>query len=278
MATTHGTNNSNNENHSNHTRPRHLSPPIPSADLTKNAALQPGVEEEHEHDGDDEREYDHHEQDDSTLHHPPLQPQKKQPPQSPPSPSNSTSTPLAHVRFHSRVRITGGLRRHSRRFGSGGGGGNDSSSSSDSPSSSISAPLHYRSRDTLPREPLGQRLSQLASQALKRRRVAVAAKKIRSVGTGAGKRSNGSSGNRWEEDDDERAPLARTGLPFTYGTTVPTPAVAQGDDSGNDIVVGENGSRDHTRGQDIEFGGWPSRAFNTRVSWTGCLLQRRSCS
>ncbi|KAH9982184.1 hypothetical protein BGW80DRAFT_1247138 [Lactifluus volemus] len=293
--TTHGTDSGENESHSNDTRPRRLLPSIPNADLTKkpgpDVALQPGAEDQHGHDGDDESEYDdHHEQNNSTtLHHPlpPPQPEKKKPTQSPPRPSDSTGTsptptsltPLAHVRFHSRVRITGGLRRHhSRRLGGGVLGNDDSSSSSDSPSSSISAPLRYRSRETLPREPLSQRLSQLASQALKKRRVAVAAKKIGSVGAAAGKRRGSGSSNRWEEDDDERAPLARTGFSFAYGATVPTPAVAQGDESGNDIVVGENSSRNHRRGQDIGFGGWLSRAFNTRVSWTGCFLQQRSCS
>ncbi|KAI9460198.1 hypothetical protein BJY52DRAFT_1108524, partial [Lactarius psammicola] len=138
--------------------------------------------------------------------------------------------PFAHVRFHSRVRITSGL-RHSR------GTHSLDSSDSDSPSSSISAPLRYRSRDADPRGPLGQRISRLAAQALQKRRAAAA-----TITTSATR-------------DEEYAPLRPAGFPVvTYGAT--------GDqDSGND-GDGERRSQNDLHGEEIAFGRWPWRAFN----------------
>jgi hypothetical protein len=286
-------NDNTNNNHSNNTRrPPPTSNPDTDTDVTKklvpDAALVPGRAlqlqldaEEYNHDGDDEREYDH-EEDDAAISRPPPQSQESQQQRTSPT-TTPTPTPLAHVRFHSRVRITSGL-RHSRRRSSGGNNNNNplldlSSSSSDSPSSSISAPLRYRSRDAVPREPLGQRISQLASQALKRRRAAAAAKMSRGAGV---------EWRRVDDDDgDEYAPLARAGLPFTYGATVPGPVpappaaatAALNGDSGGYFVDGESSSRICVRGrEDIACGSWPWWALNRHVSWAGCLSQHRSCS
>ena len=193
--------------------------------------------DENGHDGDDEhddeREHESERGRKSCLHRPELLPQQypqQQQPQAQPPPSTS----FAHVRFHSRVRITSGL-RHSR------GTRSLDSSDSDSPSSSISAPLRYRSHDTYPRGPLGQRISRLASQALQKRRVAAAAT-TRSPARGG-----------------EYTPLDPAGFPIiTYGAT-------RGRDHGGD-VDSERRSQIDPHSEEIAFGRWPWRALNRHVS------------
>ncbi|KAH9046462.1 hypothetical protein EDB84DRAFT_667791 [Lactarius hengduanensis] len=153
------------------------------------------------------------------------QQQQQQQQQQPPS------TPFAHVRFHSRVRITSGL-RHSR------GTHSLDSSDSDSPSSSISAPLRYRSRDADPRGPLGQRISRLAAQALQKRRAAAAA-----ITTSVAR-------------DEEYAPLRSAGFPVvTYGAT-------EDQGPGSHDADGEQRSQVDLHSEEIAFGRWPWRGLN----------------
>jgi len=112
------------------------------------------------------------------------------------------------------------------------------SSDSDSPSSSISAPLRYRSRDPDPRGPLGQRISRLAAQALQKRRAAAVA----AITTPAAR-------------DDEYAPLSPAGFPVvTYGATR-----EQGSENDAD---GELRSQIDLPREVIAFGRWPWRALN----------------
>jgi hypothetical protein len=239
-------------------------------------------EDDHNHYGDDEQEYnpddtecDYYERERSATptpdpptaqqqqqqhqHHPshqtppppppPLlqqQQQRQSQPQIQPQQAQSSSGPssfAAHVHFHSRVRITSGL-RHSR------GGGTHAlgdSSDSDSPSSSISAPLRFRSRDTTPRAPLTERVSRLATQALQRRRAV------------AGTRTS-SAVSRLLARDCEYAPLidAGVGVPVTYG------AARYGISASNHWA---NGVRDQSQEEDDSaFGEWPWRALNRHVS------------
>ena len=157
--------------------------------------------DENGHDGDDEHDDEcAHESErgrKSTLHRHELQQQQERqqyPQQQQQQPELPPSTSFAHVRFHSRVRITSGL-RHSR--------GTRSLDSSDSDSPSV----HLCSRRAIAltiasRGPLGQRISRLASQALQKRRVAVAAT-TRSTARG-----------------EEYTPLGPAGFPVvTYGAT-----------------------------------------------------------
>jgi len=173
---------------------------------------------------------------------PPLQPQQPQP-TSAPSPFVA-----AHVHFHSRVRITSGLRR-SRGATTHAPLGD--SSDSDSPSSSISAPLRFRSRDTMPRAPLTERVSRLATQALQRRRAVAAMARLRAR-------------------DCEYAPLIGAGVPVTYG------AAARYGVSVNHHRA--NGVRDQSHGEDdsAAFGEWPWRALNRHVS--DCCFSHRGSS
>ena len=201
--------------------------------------------DENGHDGDDEhddeREHESERGRKFNSHRP--EPQQQEPQQYPqqqqqqqPQPQPPPSTSFAHVRFHSRVRITSGL-RHSR------GVRSLDSSDSDSPSSSISAPLRYRSHDTDPRGPLGQRISRLASQALQKRRVAAAAA-TRSAARGG-----------------EYTPLDPAGFPIvTYGATR--------DHSYRNDVDSERRSQIDAHSEEIAFGRWPWRALNRHVSGT----------
>jgi hypothetical protein len=120
------------------------------------------------------------------------------------------------------VRITSGLRssRGNRTL-------NDSSDS-DSPSSSISAPLRYRSHDTVPRLPLGERVSRLAAQALQKRRLAAAA---------AVASSTASRRLRAASNDREYTPFLRAGVPVTYG------AAPHGGDPGADDAESDDENR-----------------------------------
>lgn len=196
--------------------------------------------DENGHDGDDEHDDEcEHESErgrKSSLYHPELQRQQErqqypQQQQHQPQPLPPPSTSLAHVRFHSRVRITSGL-RHSR------GTRSLDSSDSDSPSSSISAPLRYRSHDADPRGPLGQRISRLASQALQKRRVAAAAT-TRSAARG-----------------EEYTPLSPAGFPVvTYGAT-------RDRGCGGDDADSEQRSQINPHSEEIAFGRWPWRALN----------------
>ena len=216
--------------------------------------------DDNDHDGDDEQDYNREDDDPersltcSRSHSPvplgntPTPPARQQQLQSTPT---STTTPTtgpftAHVHFHSRVRITSGL-RHSR--------GNRTlgdSSDSDSPSSSISAPLHYHSRSTVPRLPLGERVSRLASQALQKRRIAAATS------------TTTSSPRRFRtRDHHEYTPFLRAGVPVTYGTA------QRGYSQVGDDVEGENASRPNGmhREDGIAFRRWLSwRALNRQVS------------
>lgn len=226
-------------------------------------------DDDNDHDGDDEQDYD----DDDPTHsrsrsHSPVpqaptlpvaaqQQQQQLPPPPPtlrqqqPQPTPTPSPFGAHVHFHSRVRITSGL-RHSRGNTSIGG-----DSDSDSPSSSISAPLRYRSHDTVPRLPLGERVSRLAAQALqKRRRTAAAA---------AAAVTSSPASRRLRATNHEHTPFLRAGVPVTYG------AVQRGDSEDRSQVGGWHGE------DAVGFGRWPWRALNRQVS-SGSLLfvQKRS--
>ena len=212
--------------------------------------------------GDDEQEYDPDDTECDRIATPPpaqnqpnhqVPPHQRQPQVQPqatsaPSPFAAVAAAAAaHVHFHSRVRITSGLRRsrgpttHAL----------DDSSDSDSPSSSISAPLHFRSRDAMPRAPLTERVSRLATQALQRRRAVVAAART----------SSSSAVSRLRPRDcGEYAPLIGTGGgPVTYG------AARCGLSVNNRHRA--NGVRDQSRGEDdCSFGEWPWRALNRHVS------------
>jgi len=183
------------------------------------------------------------------------QQQQQQLQQPPPTP---TPTPfVAHVHFHSRVRITSGVRRpHGTRSLA---SANDSSDS-DSPSSSISAPLRYRSRDTLSRAPLTERVSRLATQALQKRRVAavIASSPI-------------ASSRRLRARDQEYTPLFRAArLSATYG------AAQRRSGNNNNAVDTVTDGADRRRPRimqshsedELAFGRWPWRALNRHVSKT----------
>ncbi|KAI9512307.1 hypothetical protein F5148DRAFT_973776 [Russula earlei] len=151
---------------------------------------------------------------------------------------------VAHVHFKSRVRITGGPRRPR---------GNPSlgdSSDSDSPSSSISAPLRYRSRDTVSRAPLVKRVSHFATHALQRRRPAPGAPAPPT--------------QRLRARVHEYTPLFRAGAPVAYGAAVHRDS--GGDDEGRSRVVGSHDE------DEVVFGRWPWRALNRR--W--CTRQIKS--
>ena len=182
-----------------------------------------------------------------TPHH---QQQQQRPPQPPQPQPTSAPSPFvaAHVHFHSRVRITSGLRR-SRGATTHAPLGD--SSDSDSPSSSISAPLRFRSRDTMPRAPLTERVSRLATQALQRRRAVAAVARLRAR-------------------DCEYAPLVGAGVPVTYGA-----ATRYGVSVNHHRA---NGVRDQSRGEDdsAAFGEWPWRALNRHVS--DCYFSHRGSS
>jgi hypothetical protein len=207
--------------------------------------------DENGHDGDDEHDDEcEHESErgrKSSLHRPELRPQQERqqyPQQQQPQPQQPPSTSFAHVRFHSRVRITSGL-RHSR------GARSLDSSDSDSPSSSISAPLRYRPHDTDPRGPLGQRISRLASQALQKRRMAAAAI-TRSATRG-----------------EEYSPLGPAGFPVvTYGATRDRACGVVNADS-------ERRSQIVPHSEEVVFGRWPWRALNRQVS--GDRLWQQVC-
>lgn len=202
-----------------------------------------------DHDGDDERDYDRDDDDperslslsrssSSSRSYSPL-PQVPTPPVHQHQQPTPTPSPFgAHVHFHSRVRITSGLRRHSRGNPSLGAG---DSSDSDSPSSSISAPLRYRSQDSLPRLPLSQRVSHLAAQALQKRRMTATVA------------SSANSPRQRTRTDQEYTPFLRTGMPVTYGSA------PRGVDRRSQI--------DDMHGEDaITFGRWPWRVLNRQVS------------
>jgi hypothetical protein len=193
--------------------------------------------DENGHDGDDENDNEReHESERGRLLHPELQQQqgRQQYPQQQQQQQQPPSTSFAHVRFHSRVRITSGMRR-SR------GTRSLDSSDSDSPSSSISAPLHYRSRDADPRGPLGLRISRLAAQALQKRRAATAA-----ISTSAAR-------------GGEYAPLGPAGFPIvTYGATR--------DHGCGNYAASEQRSQNDSHSEEIVFGRWPWRALNRHVS------------
>ena len=225
--------------------------------------------------GDDEQEYD---PDDTECdrsatpppaQHPPnhqvpphqRQPQPQVQPQATPAPSPfvavataAAAAAAAHVHFHSRVRITSGLRRS--------GGTTHAlgdSSDSDSPSSSISAPLRFRSRDAMPRAPLTERVSRLATQALQRRRAVIAAARTSS--------SSSAVPRLRARDCGEYAPLIGAGGPVTYGAARCGISV-----TGNRHRA--NGVRDQSRGEDdCAFGEWPWRALNRHVSDLLLLVQ-----
>jgi len=185
--------------------------------------------DENGHDGDDEHDNER-EHESGRGPHSELQQQRQPYPRQQHQQQQPPSSSFAHVRFHSRVRITSGM-RHSR------GTRSLDSSDSDSPSSSISAPLRYRSRDADPRGPLGQRVSRLAAQALQKRRAAAAA-----ITTSA-------------ERNEEFAPLGPAGFPVvTYGAT-------RNQDSRND-ADGERRSQIDPHTEEIAFGRWPWRALN----------------
>ena len=234
------------EHHAGDNKPLPLSDPdtdsaksTPTTFFPENALqLQLDVDE-NGHDGDDEHESGRARE---SSPHSELQRQERQhyPRQQQQPPSSS----FAHVRFHSRVRITSGM-RHSR------GTRSLDSSDSDSPSSSISAPLRYRSRDAVPRGPLGQRISRLAAQALQKRRAAAAA-----ITTSAPR-------------DEEYAPLVPAGFPVvTYGETR--------DQSSGNLADSERRWQADLHSEEIEFGRWPWRALNRHVS-SRSLLNKVFC-
>jgi hypothetical protein len=152
------------------------------------------------------------------------------------------------------VRITSGLRRSSGTTHALG-----DSSDSDSPSSSISAPLHFRSRDTMPRAPLTERVSRLATQALQRRRAVVAAARTSS--------SSSAVSRLRARDCGEYAPLIGAGRPVTYGAARCGISVSDRHRA--------NGVRDQSRREDdCAFGEWPWRALNRHVSDLLLLVQK----
>jgi hypothetical protein len=219
------------------------------------------------HHGDDEQDYDRdddapersysysHSRSSSHSPAPPTPPQPQPQPTSTPTPSPNPFS--AHVHFHSRVRITSGLRR------SPGNRTLNDSSDSDSPSSSISAPLRYRSQDSVPRLPLGERVSRLAAQALQKRRLAAAA--AAAVASPAASRRL-----RATSDDREYAPFLRAGVPVTYG------AVQHGDLGAEDADTDDDNRSqiDELHGEDaVTFGRWPWRAPNRHVSSGSFLLR-----
>lgn len=225
-------------------------------------------DDDNDHDGDDEQDYDRDDDYDDPEHsrsrsrsHSPVPPQAPTPPaaqqqqqqqpplrQQQPQPTPTPSPFGAHVHFHSRVRITSGL-RHSRGNTSIGG----DSSDSDSPSSSISAPLRYRSHDTVPRLPLGERVSRLASRALQKRRMTAAAV------------ASSPASRRLRATNHEYTPFLRAGVPVTYG------AAQRGDPSEDRSQV------DGLHGEDaVAFGRWPWRALNRQVSSGSLFVQKRS--
>jgi len=218
--------------------------------------------DDYDHYGDDEQEYDHDESEREPepehspapppaqqLQHQPRRWMSPQQQQQQPQPLPPPSPFVAHVHFHSRVRITSGL-RHSRGTHTLG-----DSSDSDSPSSSISAPLRFRSRDTVPRTPLAERVSRLAAQALqKRRAAAAAATATSSTVSGLGARAH------------EHTPLFGAGVPVAYGA-------AQCGDSASDHTDADS---DGWHGEDeLAFGKWPWRALNRRVS-DSCFMHSDS--
>jgi len=254
-----------------------LKPTLAAVSLRSALQLQLHLDDDDDivHDGDDEQDYDRDDDDPerslshsrSHSHSPvPQAPAPPTPPaQQPHPPSTSTPTPTpnpfaAHVHFHSRVRITSGLRRsHGNRT-------LNDSSDSDSPSSSISAPLRYRSQDTVPRLPLGERVSRLAAQALQKRRMTAAAAAA-AVATSTASRRFRATAN-----DHEYTPFLRAGVPVTYGAT-------RGDSGADDADTDdENRSQiDELHGEDaVAFGRWPWRALNRQVSSRCILVQTLS--
>ena len=256
----------------------HTPPPIPTTDrdkpdstcvkppltaITLGSAVQLQLQlgsgsDDNDHDGDDEQDYNRDDDDDDperSLSHsrsdspaptPPAQQQQQHQPQPTRTPTPTTSAFAAHVHFHSRVRITSGLRRSrgNRTLGD--------SSDSDSPSSSISAPLRYHSRSrAVPRLPLGERVSRLASQALQKRRIAAVA----SSTTTASRRFRA-------RDYHEYSPFLRAGVPVTYGAAQHGYSRVADDDVDSED---ENGSR-HNGENGIPFRTWPWRALNRQVS------------
>ncbi|KAH9964515.1 hypothetical protein BC827DRAFT_1265788 [Russula dissimulans] len=198
----------------------------------------------------------------------PHQQQQQQQQQQPPP--TLTPTPfVAHVHFHSRVRITSGVRRPR-----GTRGGDPPSSDSDSPSSSsISAPLHYRSRDTTSRAPLTDRVSRLAAQALQKRRAAAAAVAPSPSPPTPPTASQRLRARGYEhEREHEYTPLFSTGLmPVTYGAAQRRSRNDDDDDDDDDAVadtVTDGADRSRPRiiqshGEEgIAFGRWPWRALN----------------
>lgn len=215
--------------------------------------------DDNDHDGDDEQECDPDEpsREHSPAPHPPryqqqqrqrslrqLPPQQQQQPQPTPPPSAFT----AHVRFHSRVRITGGLRRPRGNHPAPG-----DSSDSDSPSSSISAPLRYRPRDRVGHATLRERVSRLATHVPQKRRTAAV---------------TSSAASRVRARDREYTPLFHAGMPAAYG------AARQGDSGSGSINI-SNEERSQIdalhREDDVLFGRWPWRVLNHHVS-DCCLL------
>ena len=244
------------EHHAGDNKPLPLSDPdtdsarsTPTTFFPENALqLQLDVDE-NGHDGDDEhdneREHESERRREPSPHPEPQQQERQRHEQQQQQQQQPPSSSFAHVRFHSRVRITSGMRRHSR------GTRSLDSSDSDSPSSSISAPLRYRSHDANPRGPLGQRISRLAAQALQKRRAAAAAAITPSAARG-----------------DEHAPLRPAGFPVvTYGAT-------RDRGPGND-ADSERRSQIDLRGEEIAFGRWPWRALNRHVSGRSLLPTRR---
>ncbi len=221
----------------------------------------------HDSDGDDEqgsnRDDDgpEHSRSHSPVPHasaPPAQQQQQQPQPTPSSAPTPTTDPLsAHVHFHSRVRITSGLRRSRGNHTLG------DSSDSDSPSSSISAPLRHHSRNTVPRLPLGERVSRLAAQALQKRRIAAAT---------AAMASSTAASRRFRVRDREYTPFLHAGVSVTYGT-------GQHGDSEADDADSEDENRsqfDDLHGADASiFGRWPWRALNRLVSCVGVFFVQR---
>jgi hypothetical protein len=183
--------------------------------------------------------------------------QQQQPQPMPTSTSTPTTTsPFAgHVRFHSRVRITSGLHRsHENRTLAG------DSSDSDSPSSSISAPLRYHSRSTVPRLPLGERVARLAAQALQKRRIAAATAAAMASSTAA------TASRRFRARHHEYTPFLRAGgVPVTYGATQRGYSGVADDADSEDENASQLGDL-YGEGGIASFGRWPWRALNRQVS------------
>lgn len=154
---------------------------------------------------------------------------------------------IPHVRFHSRVRITAGMRGR-RRFSD--GQPSAASSISGSPCSSISAPL--RSANAASSKgwgPLGQRVSVLASQSCTSER---------SLPTGRRKtRPRIDPPEPYHSPINEHTPLVRSPCRYSY---------ARGyheDDILDDDVERERERREHMI--DEAFGKWPGRLLNRHV-------------